>query len=79
MGSDSEAKASRGDLEWVLVVKNAALLLKWWWHLIEGDDALWKRIVTSNHYKQNSSIIIEVDEGDKGGLWGADYGESEDK
>ena len=53
-----------------IIIKNAALLFKWWWWFLEGNNSLWKRVVYSNHYKQNSNRVVEINEGDKGGLWG---------
>ena len=31
---------------------------------------MWKRIISSNHYRQDTSRIVDLKEGDKGGLWG---------
>ena len=53
-----------------IIVKNATLLFKWWWWFLEGNNPLWKRIVISNHYKQASDRIVEINEYEKGGLWG---------
>ena len=51
-----------------LVVKNTALLFKWWWHFLDGNDSLWKRVIVSNHYRTIDLRALDIEEGDRGGL-----------
>ena len=53
-----------------IIIKNAVPLFKLWWGFLEGDNTMWKRIISSNHYRQDTSRIVDLKEGDKGGLWG---------
>ena len=41
-----------------LIVKNAELLFKWWWKFSDKSTPLWKKVVWSNHYKDED--IIEI-------------------
>lgn len=48
-----KAKLDRAlDLE-SLYLNNRPLLVKWWWRIGEENEALWRRIVASNHGEDN--------------------------
>ena len=53
-----------------LVIKNAALLFNWWWRFLDGGDALWKKVILSNHYPNHNNIVTDINVGTQFGVWG---------
>ena len=52
-----------------LVVKNAALLFKWWWRYLDDGDALWKKVISSNHYLNQNNLVNGAEAGTQAGVW----------
>ena len=59
-----------------IVIKNSALLFKWWWRFLEGNNPLWKRVITSNHYSQYDQRNLEIENEERVDI-GVDYRGSE--
>ena len=53
-----------------LIIKNATLLFKWWWRFLEGGDALWKKVIFSNHYLNQNNMVTYVNVGSQYSVWG---------